>query len=197
MLLRDVYILFTQLFLVLAIACAISGAAIAHVLDKTVAVTQTTILEPIALSILPVLARLNHSHARRPSTVLLLFWPAYCAYNVIYSRTVIDVGLPQPPIALALRWATAGCGLVTWVLEQFGPEYGEEPDLADQAFTGLYKENPIVTASIFDIWFFGWLSPLMRLGAKRPVTEADLPALLKHDEAETLGDKLEHQLKKQ
>ncbi|KZV64400.1 P-loop containing nucleoside triphosphate hydrolase protein [Peniophora sp. CONT] len=185
-----------ELSLVLAIACAISGAEIGHVLDKTVAVTQTTLLEPIALAILPIVARLNRSHARRPSTVILLFWPAYCAYNVIYTRTAIDVGLPQPPIALVLRWATAACGLIAWVLEQFGPEYAEEPDRADQAFPELYKENPIVTASIFDIWFFGWLSPLMRLGAKRPITEADLPSLLEHDEAERLGDNLEQQMKK-
>lgn len=184
---------FTQLALVLAIACALSEAVIGHVLDATTAVTQTTILEPIALAILPIVARLNHSHARRPSTVILLFWPAYCAYNVIYTRTVIDVGLPHPPVSLALRWATAACGLLGWFLEQFGPDYDEESHHDTQAFA----ENPRVTASIFDIWFFGWLSPLMRLGAQRPITEADLPSLLKHDEAETLGDRLEQELKKQ
>jgi ATP-binding cassette subfamily C (CFTR/MRP) protein 1 len=146
-----------------------------------------SILEPIALASLPILAYVNHTRARCASTVLLLFWPFYVAAQMIWTRTAVASGLPFPSASFALRWATVSLGAVAFVLERLGPEYGESSSGDSDK---LYPENPLLTADIFNVWYFSWLDTLMRLGSKRPVTEADLPDLLVRDESTLLGDKL-------
>jgi ATP-binding cassette, subfamily C (CFTR/MRP), member 1 len=80
------------------------------------------------------------------------------------------------------------------VLENFGTEFGEGLE-SDKS--GVYKENPLLTASIFSVWSFGWMTPLMSKGARETISENDMPALLPQNEAERLGDDLTRAMKKQ
>jgi len=66
------------------------------------------------------------------------------------------------------------------------------PDDSDKDNT----ENPTITANVYSIWSFAWLTPLMKKGSKEFVTESDLPALLPRDESEKLGQDLQGVLEK-
>ena len=78
-------------------------------------------------------------------------------------------------------------GLASFVLECFSPEYGEEETT---------EESPLLTANVFSIWFFSWVTPFMKDGAKQHITESDLPPLLPEDDSEKLGRDLERALSK-
>jgi len=181
------------LALCLALACAIANAIVSYLLPQDAIIPETYILEAIAISALPVLIYFNHTRTRSASTVFLLLWPLYLAVQVIWTRTAVVSGLPHLPIDLALRWAIVTLGACAYFIERWGPEYGEPPR---QPSGSLHPENPLLTADIFTVWYFSWLSPIMQKGAKQPITEADLPELLERDESTLLGERLECAMKK-
>ncbi|KAG9309821.1 P-loop containing nucleoside triphosphate hydrolase protein [Chiua virens] len=57
-------------------------------------------------------------------------------------------------------------------------------------------ESPILTANVFSIWSFDWMTPLLRKGAKVVITEDDLPALAPSDESTKLGNDLQRALER-
>lgn len=62
---------------------------------------------------------------------------------------------------------------------------GEEP------LPGLYDQpNPCDNADWLSYLFFNWPTAMIKLGASRTITLADLPPVSKHDEAKMLNDKL-------
>lgn len=144
------------------------------------------ILEPICLSIAPFLTRVNHIRTRRSSTILLLFWPLYVVVLLLWTRTMHDMD-EWLPVPVALRSTAALSGLLAFALECVGPEVGSTAD----------RENPVITANVFSIWTFQWMTPLLKKGAFRFITEDDLPPLLSKDESARLGGDLEDALQRQ
>jgi len=80
-----------------------------------------------------------------------------------------------------------------FALEFLGPEFRAEPDDKPR----LNPESPQLTANIFSVWTFGWLTPLMRKGVKQFIAEDDLPELVPEDETSKLGQTLQRAMKKQ
>ena len=78
-------------------------------------------------------------------------------------------------------------GLFSFALELFAPKF--ELDL-DEDFDETHVENPVISANVFSKWSFGYMTPLLKKGAKEYITEKDLPSLLKQDQAAELGDRL-------
>ena len=154
---------------------------------RPVSIVQTYILEPIALSVTGFLTYYNHYRSRTSSSVLLLFWPAYTATLVVWTRTLFSTGFHHLRIVFALRCAALGLGLISYILECFGPELFE----ADSS------ESPLLTANLYSVWFFSWMDKLMQKGSKEYITEKDLPGLLAKDESAQLGRNLQTALKKQ
>ena len=79
------------------------------------------------------------------------------------------------------------------MLELFAPKF--EPGL-DEEVDETNVENPRLTANIFSRWSFGYVTPLLKKGAKEYITDKDLPSLLKHDQAAELGQRLNAALTK-
>jgi ATP-binding cassette, subfamily C (CFTR/MRP), member 1 len=150
-------------------------------------------LEVIAFLVLPLLIYLNHTRTRRSSTIALIFWLAYIPALLIWTRTTLDVGKPRGPPISALRWGIGGLSVLAFALECLGPEFRPEPDNKPR----LNPESPILTANIFSVWTFGWLTPLIKKGARQVITEDDLPELVLEDETTKLGQKLQRAMKKQ
>jgi hypothetical protein len=94
---------------------------------------------------------------------------------------------------VALRWGIGGLGIVAFALECLGPEFRAEPDDKPR----LNPESPLLTANIFSVWTFAWLTSLMKKGAKQYITEDDLPELVPEDESTKLGQKLQRAMRKQ
>jgi ATP-binding cassette, subfamily C (CFTR/MRP), member 1 len=156
-----------------------------------VAVYQSYILEVIAFAVTPVLTYYNHTRTHTSSAVLLIFWPLYIASLGIWTRTTFSLDHPVARLVLGLRWAAAGLAALSFVMECIGPESNQELQAKEA------HANPLVTANIFSIWSFEWLTPLMTKGAKQYITEDDLPALLPRDESAKLGESLHTAMQKQ
>lgn len=104
--------------------------------------------------------------------------------------------LPEFTPVIALKWASAGLGILAWALECVNPDIDFE-QVATKEVDPENVENPAIVANVFSIWMFSWMTPLMRKGAKEYVTEQDIPSLRPEDESENLGNKLQDALNKQ
>ncbi|KAF8271622.1 metal resistance protein YCF1 [Lactarius quietus] len=170
---------------------SVANLVVTSIDSRRVTFFPLLVLEAIAFLALLLLTHMSHSRTRRSSTIALLFWLAYFAALLIWSRTILDVTRSQLPPVFALRWAIGALGLIAFALESLGPEYCAEPDSTPR----LNPESPLLTANIFSVWTFGWLTPLMKRGAKQFITEDDLPELVAEDEASKLGQSLQHSMK--
>ncbi|KAI0080155.1 metal resistance protein YCF1 [Panus rudis PR-1116 ss-1] len=191
---KSVWILRSKLTLQF-FALIASCANLVYVLTtrRPVALVQAYILEVIALIAAPFLTYLNHYRTRTSSSLLLLFWPTYVAALLIWGRTVYATAFEPLLVVFALKCAVAGLGLAAFALECLGPEFSPT-DRPENLVKG-HVESPLLTANIFSIWFFTWMDTLMKKGAKRFITENDLPALLPRDESAKLGEDLQAAMK--
>lgn len=149
------------------------------------AVNLPYLLEPLALFFAVLLTQSNHLRTRSSSTILLLFWPCYTVASLIWTRSYVQT-FPVMPLA-PLRWAVLLLGLLSFALECFSPD--DSPSSK--------TESPMVTANVFSIWSFAWLTPLLRKGSQVIITQDDLPALVPRDESAQLGNDLQRALEKQ
>ena len=153
------------------------------------------VLEAVAFLVLPLLTYLSHTRTRRSSTIALLFWLAYFPALLIWTRTqtaLLGITHGRYPVFHVLRWSIGGLGVVAFALECLGPEFRAEPDDKPRS----NPESPLLTANIFSVWTFSWLTSLMRKGAKEFIIEDDLPELVPADEAVNVGQKLQRNMKK-
>ncbi|KII85750.1 hypothetical protein PLICRDRAFT_144304 [Plicaturopsis crispa FD-325 SS-3] len=157
---------------------------------QSVAVWQSYVLEPLLFTSLLLLTWLNNRRARTSNSTILLFWPAYTTALIIWGRTAVDQGLPNLPVFL-VKCVVLAFGLGSFALECLGGALVQQ-DNAEKGFV----ENPVLTANIFSLWTFGWMTPLMKKGASEYVTEDDLPSLLPSDESANLGHDLQQALSK-
>jgi ATP-binding cassette subfamily C (CFTR/MRP) protein 1 len=181
----------TQVVLGLILSISLVGLGIAIICPQCIYFFPSFVLEAIAFLVLPLLTYLSHTRTRRSSTIALLFWLAYFPALLIWSRTHITDG--RYPIFHRLRWISSGLGVVAFALECLGPEFRAEPDDKPRS----NPESPLLTANIFSVWTFGWITPLMKKGARQFITEDDLPELVPTDEAIIVGENLQRNMKKQ
>ncbi|KAF7309660.1 hypothetical protein MIND_00337100 [Mycena indigotica] len=156
-----------------------------------VAILQWYILEPLAFFSALVFTFYHHTRVRMSSTTLLLFWPLYACALGIWVRSVLQEKAGDYRFLLILKGITALSGFASFLLECVGPEVGL---LRDEK---SLHESPLLTANIYNRWFFGWLTPLLAQGSSHYITEDDLPSLIPTDESEVLGHRLEAYLSKQ
>jgi len=112
---------------------------------------------------------------------------------LIWTRTTLGLAGPRGPLVPALRWGISTLGVIVFALEFLGPEFRAELDNKPR----LNLESPQLTANIFSVWMFGWLTPPMRKGAKQFITEDDPPELVPEDKASKLSQTLQCAMKKQ
>ncbi|KAG2056246.1 multidrug resistance-associated ABC transporter [Suillus hirtellus] len=181
------WILWAKLILLgLAIVASCFNLFIVLSFKRTVSVVWPYILEPLALLASWILTRLNHRRTRSSSTILLLFWPCYTIGLAIWTRSFVQSEVSKGLFVVLSKWAVELFSLPAYALECVSPDDSVQDN----------TESPIVTANVYSIWSFAWLTPLMQKGSKEFITEIDLPALLPRDESENLGKDLESALEK-
>lgn len=184
----------TQVVLGLILSISLVNLGIAITCPRCIYFFPSLVLEAVGFLVLPLLTYLSHTRTRRSSTIALLFWLAYFPTLLIWTRTaLLDITHARNPAVLALRWSIGGLGVVAFALECLGPEFRAEPDDKPRS----NPESPLLTANIFSVWTFGWLTPLMKKGARQFITEDDLPELVPADEAVKVGQTLQRNMKKQ
>lgn len=154
--------------------------------DSSLSTPLWYILETIYVFTSLLLSYYNHARSRSSSTIQLLFWPLYLSTLLIWGRTFHEIR-DIIPLSVISRIAVASFGFIYFVFECVGPEIGLEK----------VKENPVLTANIFSIWTFEWMTPLLKKGVAQFITEDDLPPLPPKDESAKLGGALQIAMKKQ
>ncbi|KAG1731999.1 P-loop containing nucleoside triphosphate hydrolase protein [Suillus paluster] len=170
----------------LAIVASCFNLFIVLSLKQTASVVWPYILEPLALLASWILTRLNHRRTLSSSTILLLFWPCYTVSLAIWTRSFAQDHHSNDPFVILSKWAVELFALPAYALECISPDDSVKDN----------TENPTITANVYSMCSFAWLTPLMKKGSKEFITEDDLPALLPRDESENLGKDLQSSLEK-
>ncbi|KAF9269001.1 multidrug resistance-associated ABC transporter [Marasmius fiardii PR-910] len=176
--------------LVFAFGISVANVLGILLLSLRVPLAQSYILEAVSLLALACLTYINHTHTRRSSSIILIYWPLHTIALGIWTRTVISTRPHHLFLTLPLKWVAEGLGLLSLGLELIGPEFDAKPK------DGVYQEHPTLTANIFNIWSFGWMTPLMKRGATQYIVEGDLPNISPQDECAKLEERLRQALKK-
>ncbi|KAG1888634.1 ABC transporter type 1, transmembrane domain-containing protein [Suillus subluteus] len=174
----------TLLGLAIVASCFNLFVVLSH--KRTASVVWPHVVEPVALLASWILTRLNHRRTRSSSTILLLFWPCYTVGLAIWTRSFTQDEISKGLFVVLSKWAVELFSFPAYMLECVSPD-----DSANDN-----TESPVVTANVYSIWSFAWLTPLMQKGSKEFITENDLPALLPRDESENLGNNLQSALDK-
>ncbi|KAG9121358.1 hypothetical protein FRC07_002714, partial [Ceratobasidium sp. 392] len=139
----------------------------------------------LASILISFLTYLNHTRTRRSSTILLTFWPIYLLELAIALRTHVLIGRTRN-VRFILGCVLFGAGFMSWVFECFCPDRTkEDPDAEPEE-----KELPYERANVYSRLTFGWMTPLMKLGYARYITERDLSGLSPSDTAHALSETL-------
>ncbi|KAI0091755.1 metal resistance protein YCF1 [Irpex rosettiformis] len=192
---KSVWVLKSKLiFLTLAVIASTANLGLIIVTKRPVTFIQPYILEVIALITLLPLTYLNHYRTRTSSSLVLLFWPTYTLAILVWGRTTWISNFSVFRLVFHLKNATLLLGLVSLGLECLGSTFAPEDTPKSEHGEG-HVESPLLTANLYSIWTFGWMSSLMQKGAKTYITEDDLPSLVPQDESVNLGKKLQDALK--
>jgi ATP-binding cassette subfamily C (CFTR/MRP) protein 1 len=183
---------FKIFFLLAAVLTSLTNLVLVLVQHRRVPVLPSYVSEVIAFATTVPLTFYNHHRTRAASTILLLFWPVYTLVLAIWIRTIVSEHSDFSSV-LILRCSATLLGLVAYAIECAGPEIGQAIRLDDAQ---TIREHPSLTANIYSLWSFSWMTPLMKKGAKQFVTEADLPSLPPKEESSNLGQNLGAALKK-
>ncbi|KAI3619753.1 metal resistance protein ycf1 [Moniliophthora roreri] len=176
--------------LVLAFLTSIVNLSLVLYFGTHVAIPQSYALEPLSLLAVILLTHFNHIRTRKSSTILLIYWPLYTIGIVIWGRTLRSKAPADLRLPFALKCTSCALGLVSFALECIGPDIGL------QSKDSAHHEHPTLTANIFNIWTFGWMTPLMKKGASQIIVEEDLPDVSPKDECENLEKRLQEALQK-
>ncbi|CAE6457349.1 unnamed protein product [Rhizoctonia solani] len=128
----------------------------------------------------------NHARTRRSSTILLTLWPFYLLEQVVVLRTQLLLHHSHS-VLFALRCALLAVGALSWTLECFCPDrVKQDPDAEAEE-----RELPYERANVYSRLTFGWMTPLMKLGYSRFISEKDMSALSPSDTARSLSGELQ------
>ncbi|TFK18058.1 metal resistance protein YCF1 [Coprinopsis marcescibilis] len=188
---KSYVLLWLKIFiLVLAFGTSVSNAALIFIQKSTVPVYLSYVLEAASFAAAASLTYFNHTRTRTSSTTLLLYWPLDLLGLVIWLRTVFLTKYPEFTVILAFKGAAHILAYISLALECIGPDYHSVP------LEKVQEESPLLTANLYSIWTFGWMTPLMKKGAAEYITEKDLPPLLEDDRSANLGSDLETAMEK-
>lgn len=144
----------------------------------------TSILTIASLVVVFCIQWLEHSRQRNPNGVVLFYWLLLLIAWSVKLRSLVS----QRIYSHSLSYFTAYCfgyllGWVEFILEWLVPSKKNAYDKLR-----LKDESPIESATIFSILTFSWMTPMMRAGYSKFLTEDDLWNLAKRDTTKATGD---------
>lgn len=144
----------------------------------------TSVLAIISLSVIFSIQWIEHTRLRNPNGVVLFYWLFLLIAWSAKLRSLISqqIYADYTPyfVAYCLGYAAA------WV--EFGLEWLVPKKKS--AYHALEDEDecPVEYATVFSILTFSWMTPMMRYGYKKYLTEDDLWNLAKRDTTRSTGD---------
>ncbi|KAK2630067.1 hypothetical protein QTJ16_000887 [Diplocarpon rosae] len=145
----------------------------------------TSILAIFSLGVIFAIQYLEHDRLRNPNGVVLFYWLFLLIAWSVKLRSLLSqqVYIHHLPFFVAY---CIGYGLA-WV--EFGLEWLVPKKTSDYHAVGDEDECPVEYATVFSVLTFSWMTPLMRYGYKKYLTEEDLWNLAKRDTTKSTGEK--------
>lgn len=144
----------------------------------------TSVLTIASLGIIFTIQWLEHTRLRNPNGVVLFYWLFLVTAYAVKLRSLISQQIYRTHQPYFIVFCI-GFGLS--VLE-FGLEWLVEKRKSTYQLLEDEDECPIEYATVFSILTFSWMTPLMRYGYKKFLTEEDLWNLAKRDTTKATGD---------
>jgi ATP-binding cassette, subfamily C (CFTR/MRP), member 1 len=137
----------------------------------------TSILTIISLGVIFWIQWLEHARLRNANGVVLFYWLFLLIAFGIKLRSLISQEIHEKHLPYFIAYCVGvGLSIVEFGLEWLVPKKKSAYDaLGDE------DECPIEYATVFSILTFSWMTPMMRYGYKRYLTEDDLWNLAKRD----------------
>ena len=131
----------------------------------------TPLLVCVAFAVALALHHLEHARSRVPSGVLLFFWLAFIIVNGIQLRQSVSLQdhirrLPRLVLFAVLESLAVFVFALEWLVPKKWCQYSAIDDDQD--------ECPTERATIFSLLTFGWMTPMMKHGYTKYLTEDDL-----------------------
>ncbi|TVY35751.1 Metal resistance protein [Lachnellula occidentalis] len=144
----------------------------------------SSVITVLSLGVIFTIQWLEHNRLRNPNGVVLFYWLfLLIAYSVklrsLISQQVYSSHLPYfiaYCVGYGLSWVEFG---LEWLVPKKKSAYQQ---LEDE------DECPIEYATVFSILTFSWMTPMMRYGYKKFLTEDDLWNLAKRDTTKNTGE---------
>jgi ATP-binding cassette subfamily C (CFTR/MRP) protein 1 len=144
----------------------------------------TSVLTIFSLGVIFAIQWLEHTRLRNPNGVVLFYWLFLLIAWSVKLRSLIS----QQIYAKHLPFFVAYCVgfALAWV--EFGLEWLVPKKKS--AYQALEDEDecPLEYATVFSVLTFSWMTPMMRHGYKKFLTEDDLWNLAKRDTTKSTGD---------
>jgi ABC-type multidrug transport system fused ATPase/permease subunit len=128
---------------------------------------------------------MEHTRSRNPNGVVLFYWLLLVIVLAVKLRSLISQKMhAQHPAYFVTFCVAFGLACVEFALEYLVPKKLSAYDALGDEF-----ECPYNYADVFSILTFGWMSPLMKLGYEKYLTQDDLWNLRARDSSKkTAGD---------
>lgn len=137
----------------------------------------TSVLTILSLGVIFSIQWLEHSRLRNPNGVVLFYWLFILIAYSVKLRSLISQQIYNTHLPYFIAYCV-GYGL-SWV--EFGLEWLVPKKKSAYHAIGDEDECPIEYATVFSILTFSWMTPMMKYGYKKFLTEDDLWNLAKRD----------------
>lgn len=147
----------------------------------------TTIVTICSLGIIGTVQYLEHWRSRQPNGVVLFYWLFFLLAYTVKLRSLIA----QDAFHTRLAYSVTFCVSFGLALVEFGLEYLIPKKQSAYDALGNEDECPIEYADVFSILTFSWITPMMKYGYRKYLTQDDLWNLRQRDTTRATGNALE------
>ncbi|PQE26101.1 abc metal ion transporter protein [Rutstroemia sp. NJR-2017a BBW] len=137
----------------------------------------TSILQILSLGVVFSIQWLEHTRLRNPNGVVLFYWLFLLIAYAVKLRSLISQQIYHEYVPYFVAYCIGfGLSIVEFGLEWLVPKKKSAYHTLEDE-----DESPIEYATVFSILTFGWMTPMMKYGYKKYLTEDDLWNLAKRD----------------
>ncbi|APA10145.1 hypothetical protein sscle_06g049150 [Sclerotinia sclerotiorum 1980 UF-70] len=147
----------------------------------------TSLLQIASLGVVFSIQWLEHTRLRNPNGVVLFYWLFLNIAYTVKLRSLISQQIYHEHLPYFTAYCIGfGLSLIEFGLEWLVPK-------KQSVYSALEDEDecPVEYATVFSILTFGWMTPMMKQGYKKYLTEDDLWNLAKRDTTKACSETFE------
>ncbi|KAF7881233.1 uncharacterized protein EAF02_007124 [Botrytis sinoallii] len=144
----------------------------------------TSLIQIASLGFIFTIQWLEHTRLRNPNGVVLFYWLLLNIAYAVKLRSLISQQIYHEHLPYFIAYCVGfGLSLIEFGLEWLVPK-------KQSVYSALEDEDecPLEYATVFSILTFGWMTPMMKQGYKKYLTEDDLWNLAKRDTTKSCSE---------